>query len=618
MDWIKNIRKDWALAAFVLLATFAVFSPALKNDFVNWDDDINVTENANVAQLNGTSLKNMFTETVSGSYTPLTTLSFAIENKIFGMKAAVFHLNNLLLHLICTLLVFIFLRSLGASLFVSFVATLLFGIHPMRVESVAWVTERKDVLYGAFYLLSMIFYLRYRKSRKQLFFFLTLAAFVLALLSKIQAVSLPLSLILIDYYLDNKFSLKQVISKIPFFLLSLVVGLLGVYLLSRQGSLETNEAMPFLQRIFIGTYSLCVYLIKSYWPYEMSAIYPDPEKINAVFYGSALALIALALLIYKYGRDRKEVVFGTLFFLVNIIFMLQIVGAGQAFLADRFTYIAYIGLFFLLAWALEFLFSGKTKTAVVVCSILYFAALGIVTWNRTQVWKNSETLFTDVIRKYPDASMAHNNLGIYYRDHQQDDRAVESYTRAIETNPQGYRSYTNRGEVYFEKGQTDKALTDMNMALKIKPGYSKALNNRAAIWGSMKKFNLAIDDLNKAISQDPGNLKALSNRSLAWYSMGKFDKASEDATSYLKLKPDDVDMLNQRGLCFDQMNRNQEALDDFTRAIQLRPASGIFVQNRSYVLAKTGDFKGALRDILKARDLGVKVNEAYVKMLQSR
>ena len=613
-----NKRKEWFLVGFILLVTFVCFSPSLKSDFVNWDDTDNIITNPNVAHLTVQNISHMFTGTVAGSYTPLTTLTFAVETSIFGMKPGAFHLDNILLHLLCTLLVYLFIRRIGASIFIAFTAAILFGIHPMRVESVSWITERKDVLYGLFFLMSLILYVSFHKTRKPVYYFLALLAFVFSLLAKIQAVTLPLVLILIDYFFEGEFRPKQLVNKIPFFLLSLATGVTGMLLLSHHGSLEANAVVPFFQRIFIGTYTLCVYIIKSYWPYELSAIYPNPENITLIFYASVLMVGGVAYLVYKYARKTKEVVFGSLFFLFNVMFMLQIVGAGQAFLADRFTYLAYIGLFFILGWALEYLYKSKWKAYLIIAGAIYLAALGAVTWSRTQVWKNSETLFSDVIKKYPSYGKAYTNLGYFYSDQDQFEKAIAVYSKAIEMNPAGYVNYSNRSEALFHQGKTEKALDDLNMALKIKPDYSTGLSNRGAYWGSLKKFDLALADLDKAIAADPTTLKALSNRSLAYYSIGNYEKASQDATAYLKLNPDEPNILNQRGLCFDHLNRNQEAVNDFNKAILLKPGIGAYFQNRSYVLAKLSDFKGALRDILKAQELGIKVNSAYLNMLQSR
>ncbi len=611
-------NKEWFLLALILLVTFLVFSPAIKYDFVNWDDGVNVYENPNVSELNAATLKNMFTTTVIGGYTPLTTLSFAIENALFGMKPGVFHFNNILLHLLNVLLVFILFKKLGVNLFITFTVTLLFAIHPMRVESVAWITERKDVLYSFFFLLSLICYILFRQRKKSLFYVLSMLAFVLSLLSKIQAVALPLLLVLIDFYHERKFSVKPLLNKLPFFLLSLATGIAGMYLLGKQGTLEANTVLPFFQRIFIGTGSLCVYLVKSIIPYSLSAIYPNPDSLSILHYGSALMVILLVILIYKSGKYRDMLAFGFLFFLSNVLFVLQIVGAGQAYLADRFTYLAYIGIFFLIGWALNFLISGKWRPLVIGLGLIYAAVLGFTTVKQVRVWENTQTLFSDVVKKYPKAEMAHINLGCYYRDHHQNEKAIASYTRAIEIKPMGYMGYSNRGEVLFDLGQLDGALEDMNKALILKPDYGKALSNRGALYGSQKKYDLALADLDAAISLDSGNVQALTNRLLVYFNMRDYENACSDASSILNVNPGNADVLNQRGLCQDELNRNQEALADFNQAIAINPNKGFYYQNRSYILAELGNLDAALKDILKASDLGIKVNPAYMQMLQSR
>jgi tetratricopeptide (TPR) repeat protein len=533
------------------------------------------------------------------------------------MKPGVFHLNNLLLHMLCTLLVFVLLKRLGANLFISVAVTLLFAVHPMRVESVAWVTERKDVLYGFFYLLALIFYLNFYKTRKILFYFLALAAFIFALFSKIQAVSLPLILILVDYFFEKKFTFRQLKDKIPFFILSLATGLAGIYFLGNQGTLDAGRSFPIIQRVFIGTYTFCVYVVKSVVPYQLSAVYPYPDKLSLLHYASVIPVILIAILIYRSARHRTELVFGSLFFLFNVVFMLQIVGAGQAYLADRFTYLAYIGLFFLIAWGLNFLVTSKWKIHAIILGLMYLVVLGTVTFERTRIWKNSKTLFSDVIKKYPDYALAYTNLGFYYSDQNQMDKAIAAYTRSIGLDPAQHVTYSNRGEALFNRGEIDKALQDMNMAIKLKPDYVKALSNRGAIWGAKKEYQKALADLDRAIALDPRNLSAYSNRILVNYTLGNYEKTIQDVNAYLEIKPGDADMVNVRGLCYGGLNRDREALDDFNRSIQLNPNAGAYYQNRSSLLYKTGDRRGALQDALRAQQLGLKVDPRYLKILQN-
>lgn len=608
-------KKSWLLLGLTLSITLLVFYPAVNYDFVNWDDDRNITINQNIQNLNRESIQNMFSTTVTGGYTPLTSLTFALEHHFFGLNPKVYHINNILLHLLCTALVFLLLKQVGASLFITFIVTLLFGIHPMRVESVAWITERKDTLYTLFFLLALMAYIRYRQKGNIRFYFLSLFIFVFSLLSKIQAVTLPLVLILADYYLDKKFDLRKLWDKAPFFALSLLTGLAGIYFLSEDGSLDTGTILPIYQRLFIGSYSLLVYLVKSVIPFELSAIYPSPASLSFLHYLSMPLTLGLAYAIWKIRQYRVEIISGTLFFLFNVMFMLQVVGAGQGYLADRFTYVAYIGLFFVYGFLAEKVSTGKWKTVLIAGGILYLAIMGTMARNRVKVWENTETLFTDVIKKYPGVPVSYNNMGKYFRELNQYEKAIELYTKAIELDPGGYQPYNNRGKAYFDLGRLDEALNDFNRSIDLNGAYSESRSNRGAILASRGEYESALEDLGIALGLEPGHLSALSNRSLALFSMNQFEKAIDDVNTYLQYKPDDADLINLRSMSYSRLNRDQEALEDMNRAIQLIPSQGIFWQNRSFLLNKMGDRQGAIRDIEKAQSLGVQVNPAYIRML---
>ena len=611
-------RRERIVLIAVLIFTFLMFYPSVRYDYVNWDDDVNVTINPNVQQLNKESVRNMFTSTVIGGYTPLTTLTFALEVNQWGFNPKVHHLNNIILHILCTLLVFILLKSLGINSFMVVVATFLFAVHPMRVESVAWITERKDVLYGFFFLLSAILYIRFTGTGKYLYYILALLTFILALLSKIQAVSLPLALLAIDFFREGKFTFRQVLNKVPFFILSLATGLAGIHFLSQEGSLETGTIMPIWERIFIGTYSLLVYLVKSVIPYGLSAIYPFPARLTWMHYVSLPVVLAMIFGIYKIGKFRKEVWFGFLFFFVNVVFMLQIIGAGQGYLADRFTYIGYIGLFFLVALAIRQLALSKLNYFLLPLAGFYLGVLTVQTSQRLRVWENTETLFTDVIEKYPRVAVAHNNMGRYFREQNQYDKAIASYNEALEIDPDGYNTLNNRGKAFFDTGRTEEALADFNRSVDLNGEYAESRSNRGAALASKGEFEAALTDLDKAVELEPGNLSARSNRALVLYTLNRYDKAIEEITRYLNYKPDDADMMNLRSLAFNQMNRNSDALNDLNRAIAINPSQGVFWQNRSFLHNKTGNYAAALQDIQKAVELGIKVNPAYITELQGR
>jgi lipoprotein NlpI len=613
-------RTRWLLLAGILIVTFLVFRSATGFDFVNWDDDVNVTENPYVKDLSSQNIRHIFTSHVIGNYNPLTTLSFAVEYHFFGDRPKAYHTTNILLHLLCTSFVFWLMLLLGMNTRGAFIVALLFGIHPLRIESVVWVTERKDVLFGFFYLLSLITYVLFVKRRKKRYFFFSLLLFIPSLLSKIQAVALPLALLAVDYFMRRPLKMRLLYEKIPFFVLSLLTGLIGVHFLRVMGSLAVNEVFSFMQRLFIGAYSLSVYLIKSIVPYQMSALYPYPKTIPVIYYLSPLFLATVVYLVVRSARHTRDVVFGMLFFLFNIIFLLQVVGAGQGFIADRFTYIPYIGLFFIYARGFEYVVNKRKKLRPLVypLGVAYLIVIFAISVNHIAVWKNSETLFTDVLKKHPNIPVAYNNRGRYYRTLNQRNKALADYNKAIALNPEGYATYNNRGKIYFDLNDDDQALADYNKALEIKPDYAEALANRGAVYGKKGDYALSAADLTKAVELDSAHYNTYSNRALVYYNTGKYEEAIADCNNFLRYEPENADMINLRGLSKRMLNRLPEAIADYTLAIRINPGQGAFYQNRSLAYFTAGDMEKALSDAEQAEALGVKMNTAYLQQLRGK
>lgn len=612
--WYKD---KWNIGGLlILIITFLIFSPAIQYDFVNWDDDVNVYKNENVTNFN---VKRMFSESVIGGYNPASTLSLAIDYKLANGEPWLFHFNNILLHVLCTLLVFVLLKRLEISFFITIIVTILFGIHPMRVESVVWITERKDVLFGLFYLLSLVLYVDFAKSKKSVFLLFSLVAFIFSLLSKIQAVTLPLSLLLIDYWLNRKFNFRLIIEKIPFFALSLITGLVGIYFLRQQGSLETGEVFPFHQRIFIGSYSFMVYIVKSVYPFNLSALHPYTSKLNMLYYLSMIPAILIAIIPFFTFKKNKFLAFGILFFIANIVFMLQVLGAGQGFLAERFTYIPYIGLFLIYAKFAEKLLNDFYQYKTTIYSILgvYLIVLMVITVNQRNTWKDSISLWNNVIEKYPTNSMAYNNLGHYYRQQNQYENALKNYNLAIQNDPENDMAYANRGKVWFDQGQVDKALDDYNKSIELDNKDAETFSNRGAAHGMNKEYDNALADLDYALKLENNNLNALSNRGFVYYNRGEFQKTIQDYNRYLQLKPNDADILNTVGLCYSNLKDFDKAIAAFSKCIVINPQQGAFYNNRSYSFNSKGDKANALKDALKAQNLGYKVPENYINFLKN-
>lgn len=609
---IKNLWFKGGV--FIAGLIFAFYFQTFHFEFVNWDDQVNVYENENVVNFD---VKGIFTDHVIGNYNPLSNFTLAVEYLIVKERPGLYHFNNVLLHVICSLLVYLLLKRLGMSFFASFLAALLFGIHPMRVESVAWITERKDVLFGMFYLLSILLYISYYKTKKAVYFILSLFVFVLSLLSKIQAVALPFSLLLIDYWFERKLTFKSVLEKAPFFLLSLITGLIGIYFLREEGSLEVGNIMPVFQRLFIGSYSFVVYIIKSVVPFQTSAIYTFPAELSIVHYFSMLPALAVIVVAVVYLKTKRFITFGILFFTLNIIFVLQVVGAGQGFIADRFTYMPYFGLFLIYAVLFEKLIEKFQKQRVLLNSVLviYLLLISIQTINQIKIWQNSETLWTDVIKKQPNNALAYNNMAYYYSQQNQPEKALVNYNVAIELQPQKAQAYNNRGKIYFDRSEFEKALNDYNSSLSLEPEYSDALANRGAVYGATKQYEKAIEDLTKAMKIDATNSNVISNRAYVFYQMKEFEKAISDCKLYLQLKPNDAEVINLTGLCHANLNDYESAINEYNKAIQIKPANGLFYLNRSFAMNSIGDKSTALKDAQQALKFGFKVDENYLHYL---
>ena len=620
LSFWKN--KDlWFPITIILVITFVVFIPSLNNDFVNWDDDVNILDNPNLQAFTWQNIKGIFTSDVIGNYNPLPIFTFAIEKHFFGLNPTVFHVNNLLLHLVCVFLIYRICLQLGLNIMAAALVALLFGIHPMRVESVAWVTERKDVLFGTFYLGAMFYYLKFLKNEQQKYYAIVLILFIISLFSKIQAVALPLSLLAVDYYLKKDIDWKIILDKIPFFALSLAFGLIGVSMLSHTGSMDDATHYSFFERLTVGAYSYSVYLVKFIFPYEMSPLYPyQNEMPTHYFIGYIGAFAMLAWFIYALKKQQKSIVFGIAFFTFNVMFMLQIVGAGQGLLADRFTYIPYFGLFFLLAYAYQKLVKENPnyKRNLQIGFSAYLLLFAVMTFVQCDVWKNGKTLWTHVIKHYDNAATPFANLGHFYRDENNFQKAIENYSLAIEKG-QKASAYNSRGKMYFENGKSTEAMQDYNNGLALATEdkvRSEILSNRGALYGQQNKLDLALKDLNEAAQLYPDNKNAYSMRSMVYFQQNDYANALADYDKILSIDPADVNIWYERGIVLNSQRKNNEALKSFNRAIQLDPKQGMYYAERARCHLDLGNKANALQDVQQARDLGFQVKEDIFSRLQ--
>ena len=621
--WAKKNTKIGLLA--LLLISFIAFLPTLSAEFTNWDDNLYVTENPYLVTFSMENVVNIFTHQISGNYNPLPIFTHLIERSLFGLNAFWYHFNNLWLHLLATALVFWLMLLLRANLMVTLMVTALFGFHPMRVESVAWITERKDVLFAVFYLGAIISYIYYRtqKVNKNRYLASLYILFILSAFSKIQAVSLPLSLLAIDYYFKRPLKINLIVEKIPMFLISLTFGLIGVFILGSKGSLgATTHSFNFFEKLLFAPHGLLTYTYKVFVPYPLSTYYPYPDKINGLlpmaYYISPFLLGGIIWGIWKSTRYTRVVAFGTFFFLVNIMFLLQVVSAGEAYLADRFTYIAYIGLFIVLAEGINYLLREKPALRQATWGIvgIYLVGMFGITYQQSKTWQDSETLWTNVMNHYPTVGVAYNNRGNYYRDKGEQDKALADYSKAIELKPKYDLPYNNRGNVYFGQNKNDLALADYIKTLELNPNNAKALNNRGAVYYRKGQYEQALPDFNTAIEIDPLYTDAYLNRAV-WYATAKeHEKAIADFDFFLKYRLNHTQAMGWRGISLREAGQLEAAMQSFNQVLQLQPNNAANLFHRSLTYQKMGNKPAALQDALKAKQLGMKVNEEYLESLK--
>ena len=625
-------------AFFCVLCTFAVYIySALHNQFTNWDDGLYVINNTFIKSWGA----GLFTATFDGNWAPVHQLVLALQYHLFGLNPAGYHITSLLLHLCNVTLVFAVLLKLSNKPVVAIIVALFFGIHPMHVESVAWVSEQKDLLYTLFYLAAMLMYLKHKEHHTgtgnsgKKFLLLTAMFFILSCLSKGMGVTLPIALVLIDSLQENtqgfKFLLQRALAKSAFFAISIVFGVGAFITQKHAGTLNDTLYHPFGAQIMFASYGLVVYLVKFILPFFLCPLYPYPLKgatgsYPVTYYLSPVIIVLIASLTLwvVIGRKRKGqsnsiLFFGAMFFLANILLVLQIKSVGHVLLAERYTYLSYFGLLFIAAVMLNNFWERyfyQYRAVIIVGACLLISVFGYCTYSYTSVWYNSITLWTRAIDKFQSVPMEameipYNNRGIAYGEQGKTDSASADYSAAININPSFPDAYNNRGFCYAMLGKTGLAIVDYNKAIALRPAYSSAYFNRGLAYEVIGKPDSAIADYTTAINQSPDFATAYSRRGLTYASLRKFDNAIADYTAAIATDSHFATAYNNRGLAYEDLGKFEMAIADYDMAIGLNPqyAEAFYNQGRAY--ARQGKFDLTIAKNTAAINLDLKYFQAY-------
>src|SRR3989339_240809 len=666
----------------ILIVTFISYHSSIKNDFVNWDDNLYITGTNKIRELSLKSIVNFFTSYDIVLYNPLVSLSFAIEYKFFKLNPHAYHLTNLILHLINCLLVFWLIVLLSKKASVSFIVALLFGIHPLHVESVAWISERKDVLYALFYLGSIISYIYYLKgetlhfiqgdSKKQndggkKYYYYSIFLFLLSLLSKSMAVTLPFVLILTDYLNNKKINKNTLKEKIPFFILSIVFGIITVF--GNQSLKNANESQVFVfsKSILNVSDQITFYIIKTIIPVKLSCIYPYLNKIgnlrffdrigsefSGIFLFSPIILIFLTVLIFISVKYTKKIIFGSLIFLITLLPVINIIPIGWNIPADRYTYIPLLGIFYIIGEIFSYFYTKYNKIIkILLCSILIaiIIVFSYLTQQRCQVWKDSITLWNDVIKNYPNSiAIAHYDRGKVYQERGVYNKALSDYEQAIKIDPNCYEAYYNRGITYQTISKYDEALLDYDQAIKINPNYKQAFNNRGVVYYNKKDYKKAFFDYNQAIKIDKNYSEAYNNRGTVYQAIRNYIRALSDYEQAIRIDKYYVEAYNNRGNIYQINKEYDRAISDYEQAVKINPnylnaynnlaviyynkkeyartvlnysriiaISQDNVQayyNRAIAYYQNKEYDRAVKDIIKLQELGYKIPDDFEKILE--
>jgi len=656
----KNLNPVLICLALAVL-TVITFWQLKDCGFINFDDDIYVYENAYVQSgLNWNSIKRTFSSELAektGHWHPVTWLSLMLDYQIFGLNPRGYHLINLLFHVINTVLLFLIFHRMTKTLWQSaFVATL-FAIHPMHVESVAWIAERKDVLSTFFWMLTMGAYVFYVEKRELKRYFLVLLFFILGLMAKPMLVTLPFVLLLLDYWPLQRFQeikpahniqtevFKSVSSdkqkekskkkhamkgsleakkpadpeykraliypllqeKIPLFVLVILSSIVTYIAQQKGGAVQSIDAFPLGVRIGNAFVSYITYIAKMIWPSNLAVFYPHPGSWPLwQVLGSILLLVAVTLAVFRMAKRFPYLATGWLWYTGTLVPVIGIVQVGGQVMADRFTYIPLIGLFIMAAWGVPDLLKkwSYRKEVLLASSAASILCLSVITWTQVGYWQNRIALFDHTLKVTGYNWLVYNNRGVAYNGLGNYRQAIEDYGRAIEIKPDYAEAHYNRGNAYNGLGNYRQAIQDYNKAIEINPGYAGAYNNRGVAYNGLGNYRQAIENYGRAIEIKAGYAEAYINRGVAYNGLGNYRQAIEDLNRAIEIEPRYAEAYINRGVAYNNLGNYRQAVDDYGRAIEIKPGYAKAYLNRSVAYGKLGNNDLAVNDLKTAAKLG--------------
>jgi Flp pilus assembly protein TadD len=579
----------------LVLVTCAVYWQAGGHQFVNFDDAMYLLENPHVRTgLTGEGIIWAFTSTYASNWHPLTWLSHMLDVQLFGLDPGPHHLVNVLFHAINTVLLFLLLlRMTGAYWQSAFVAAL-FALHPLHVESVAWVAERKDVLSAFFWMLTLLLYAWYVERPRRGRYLLTLCAFALGLMSKPMLVTLPAVLLLMDYWplgrmqfgkaeqprhgpgsIDRtSFPRRLLWEKVPFIALSAASSVITMLAQHAGGAMASVNAVPFTFRAVNALWTYVLYIGKMFRPLDLAVIYPLPATLTVTQGLTAgLILAGTSFLAARSAKRHPYLLVGWLWYLVTLVPVIGLVQVGRQAMADRYTYIPLIGLFMMVAWGARAIAGDSRfrRTALASVAVMILAGLAALTGLQTRYWKDSLTLFSHAAEAVQDNYIAHEAAGRILAERGRFDEATHHYAEALRISPNDERSLVGMGNVLIKQGKIEEGISFTKKALTMKPESADGHFNLGYALLRQGREQQALDQYFEGLRNDPENADIHHIVGVILGAQGKLDESIRHFTEALRIKPDHAETHYGLGVALLRQGKVDDGIGQFTEALRLKP-----------------------------------------------
>lgn len=585
--------KTICICAGLAVATWAVFGQTLHYDFVNYDDPSYVYQNARIASgINVANIAWAFSHVHSENWHPLTTITHMLDCQLHGLNAGWHHFTNVLLHVIAVVLLFVALQQMTGALWGSAFVSAVFAVHPLHVESVVWIAERKDVLSGVFFMLTLLAYLHYTRA-PSIGRYLTVAlVFVLGLMSKPMLVTLPFVLLLLDFWplsrLEARKSdtrrqlLRLVLEKIPLITLSAVSSM--VTFLAQRGAIGWTEQLPMSERLSNAMVAYVVYIRQMFWPAGLAVFYPHPEnRLPGWEISLALfILVGITLAAFLLRKTAPYLVTGWLWYLGMLVPVIGLVQVGWQGHADRYTYLPQIGLYIAVTWAVSDLTRSWRfqRTILGAAAVLALGGLSWCAWLQTSYWRDSESLFTHALAVTRNNDVALNNLGIIFLDKGQLDEAISKLQAAVDLRPENAPAHDNLAKALLKKGQVSDAMIHYRKFLELEPANVEARNTLGTALIQQGHVREAIQQWQEALATQPENGNAASN--LAWVfatspedSIRDGTRAAELGEKALRISAGKIPMIYKvLAAAYAENGRFADAIETAQRGAELATSQG--------------------------------------------